>query len=201
MNYEAFLSLVSDHPQAVILLEGTRQLPEADKPHLTAFARQLAVVCPQARFRTGNASGSDEAFAMGIVEVDAERLEYVLPHKTMREQSRHKTSPSVSLDEVSNAVELQLAVETVKVSPKYRGLIERRQKNYQFKLKADYLIRDTLKVSGLVEASFQPAQIGFFYVNTLNPGKGGTGHTIRVCEGRQVPVVTQETWMKWLRDT
>ena len=104
MNYEDFLSLVSHQDQPVLLLEGTRQLPDADKPKLTAFARQLAVALPQARFRTGNAAGSDEAFAAGVGEIDPQRLEYILPHRTMRERKRIKVSPSLSLDDISESL-------------------------------------------------------------------------------------------------
>ena len=198
MKYEDFLSLVSHYAQPVILLEGTRQLPDLDKPKLTAFARQLAVAFPQARFRTGNASGSDEAFAAGVADVAPQRLEYVLPHDTMRERSRNKISSFLSLDDVSESVEESLAIETVKASPKYRSLIGGRKKHSALRIKANYLLRDTLKITGLEDANFQPAQIGVFYVNSQDAGKGGTGHTIRVCENRRVFVVTQDVWMQWL---
>lgn len=113
MDYNDFSNLVSTHAQPVILLDGTRQLPDSDQPKLIAFARQLALAFPGARFRTGNASGSDEAFAVGIAEVDPQRLEYVLPHRTMRQRSRNKVSPSLSLDEVSDAMQESLETETL----------------------------------------------------------------------------------------
>ncbi len=33
--------------------------------------------------------------------------------------------------------------------------------------------------------------------NVVDPMKGGTGHTIRVCQRPGVPVVFQDEWMKW----
>ena len=196
MNYEDFVGFVSSHAQPIILLEGTRQLPESDQPKLVAFARKLAIAFPYARFRTGNASGSDEAFAAGITQVDPQRLEYVLPHRTMRERSRNKISPSLALDEVSDGMQEFLAVETLEASPKYRSLIEGRKKHSALKIKANYLLRDTLKITGFEEGNFQPAQIGVFYVNAEDAGKGGTGHTIRVCENRKIPVMVQNIWMQ-----
>jgi len=198
MKYEEFLGLVSRYVEPVILLEGTRQLPDCDKPKLVAFACQLAAAFPHARFRTGNASGSDEAFAAGISEVDPQRLEYVLPHDTMRERSRNKVSATLSLGDVSEVLEESLALETVAASPKYRGLIQGRKKHSALRIKANYLLRDTLKISGCPDANFQPAHIGVFYVNADDAAKGGTGHTIRVCENRQVAVITQDVWMQWL---
>jgi hypothetical protein len=198
MDYKCFSNLVSTHARPIILLEGTRQLPDFDQPKLVAFARQLATKFPHAYFRTGNASGSDEAFAAGIMDVDPQRLEYVLPYRTMRQRSRHKVSPSLSLDEVSDVMQELLASETLKASPKYRSLVEGRTKHSALKIKANYLLRDTLKITGFEEADFHPAQIGVFYVNTEKPSEGGTGHTIRVCENRQIPVIIQDVWMQWI---
>ncbi len=198
MKYEDFLNLVARHDVPVILLEGTRQLPDEDKPKLTSFARQLAIAFPQARFRTGNASGSDEAFAAGVAEIDPLRLEYVLPHRTMRQRSRNQLSSFLSLDDVSAGLEELLAAETVKASPKYRSLMQERKRHPQLKVKANYLLRDTLKITGFEDANFQPAQVGIFYVNTQDSGQGGTGHTIRVCENHQVSVITQDVWMQWI---
>lgn len=61
---------------------------DADAPKLTALAQQLAAQYPNSIFRTGNATGSDEAFAKGISQVDATRLEYVLPSSGMGKVKR-----------------------------------------------------------------------------------------------------------------
>ena len=197
MSLEVFSGLVAGYARPVILLEGTRALPECDEPRLVAFARQLASLFPHARFRTGNASGSDEAFAEGVCSVDAHRLEYILPHQSMRASSRNKLSPSLSLDEIGEDEEELLALETVTASPKYKSLIGGRKKHSALKVKANYLLRDTLKIMGCEAKGFQPAHIGIFYINTQDAAKGGTGHTIRVCQNKGVAAVTQDVWLDW----
>ena len=53
--------------------------------------------------------------------------------------------------------------------------------------KAAYLLRDTLKVVGSTTMNLEPAVLGIFRVNPVDPRGGGTGHTIKVCELRGVP--------------
>lgn len=47
MKYEQFNSLVAESSCPVVLIEGTRKLPEEDVSVLTAFARWLAVEYPR----------------------------------------------------------------------------------------------------------------------------------------------------------
>jgi len=65
--------------------------------------------------------------------------------------------------------------------------------------KGSYLLRDTLKVTGLEFAGLAPAAFGVFFVNTENPDGGGTGHTVRVCSLLGVGVATQPEWQAWAR--
>jgi len=53
------------------------------------------------------------------------------------------------------------------------------------------------KVTGIPEAGFTKADFGIFYTNPTDPMKGGTGHTIRVCQKLGVPVAFQGSWMRW----
>ncbi|MBL8520216.1 MAG: hypothetical protein JNK75_06045, partial [Betaproteobacteria bacterium] len=99
MNFADFSARVSSASSAVVLLEGTRELPEGDAPALTALAAHLARTFPHARFRTGNAKGSDEAFAAGVACVDARRIEFVLPYTGHRAGQRPAASPTATLDE------------------------------------------------------------------------------------------------------
>jgi len=57
------------------------------------------------------------------------------------------------------------------------------------------LLRDALKVTGLERLNFAPAEIGIFYIDPEKPTGGGTGHTIRMCELRNIPVFTQNKWL------
>jgi hypothetical protein len=111
----------------------------------------------------------------------------------MREGKRLRAS--LSLDDISESLEELLAVETLQASPKYRSLVEGRKKYPKLRVKAHSLLRDTLKITGFEEANFQPAQIAVFNVNSGDTGKGGTEPTVRVCENRQVLVLTPDLWM------
>ena len=87
MNFQKFTRIVEDNPQSVILLEGMRVLLDSDKDKLVTLARLLTEQFPDAKFRTGNASGTDEAFAKGVAEADPSRLEYILPYAGHRKKT------------------------------------------------------------------------------------------------------------------
>jgi hypothetical protein len=75
---------LQEHERPIVLLEGTRDLPDANRPQLVVLAALLAREFPKAIFRTGSANGWDEAFAHGVAQVDAARLEYAVPYATHR---------------------------------------------------------------------------------------------------------------------
>ncbi len=62
MKFTAFNTLIRNHPHPVILVEGTREVPAEDRPHLIGFGRWLAETYPHAFFRTGNAKGGGRSF-------------------------------------------------------------------------------------------------------------------------------------------
>lgn len=193
----SFTKLLHETPAAVVLLEGTRDLPLEDAPRLTAFANRLAQEFPTVTFRTGNAPGTDEAFAQGVCLVDPKRLEYIVPHASHRRKMRHPDARSISLDELNESLIAPLLEATERATPKYRYLIEQRGHNLAMKIKLDYLLRDALKVVGAPERRIAPATLGIFYVNAHSPQKGGTGHTLRVCVENHVQTWTQEEWLNW----
>lgn len=185
----------------VVLVEGTRDLPEADRRRVVALGQMLALDLPRAIFRTGNATGSDTAFAEGVAAVDANRLQYVLPHAGMGRQRRRAESLAVALDAVPPAAEQVLANATASASPRSQRLVElyvREKGGSAPAAKGAYLMRDTLKVLGCAELHLAPATVGIFYVNEADPMAGGTGHTLRVCIEHGVPVVPQKIWRNWL---
>jgi len=63
--------------------------------------------------------------------------------------------------------------------------------------KAQYLLRDALKVTGSEKLNFKPATFGLFYLNSTKKTGGGTGHTIRICELQNVSVFLQSEWLNW----
>jgi len=185
----------------VILLEGTRQLPDNDRPALVALGRLLAMELPQAVFRTGNASGADTAFAEGVMQVNARRLQYVLPQNRMGRQRMTPLAYAVSFDQLSAQAGNRVAEATFAATPANQRLVDHYQQTSRptaGRAKAAYLLRDTLKVLGSPEAGLAPATVGVFYVNEHDPLGGGTGHTIRVCLQHAVSVLTQNHWRAWL---
>ena len=198
MTYEQFDSLVRENQQPVILVEGTRDLCESHIETLVEFGKRLATVYPHAVFRTGNAMGSDEAFAKGIKSVDSSRLQYVLPYTGHRQNTIDSSSYQIAVTEISSETQEKAICYTSDSSPEYRTMIEKRNAVPKLREKVRYLLRDTIKVIGAAECALSPATVGIFYVNQDDPMKGGTGHTIRVCGKQGVPVAFQNEWMNWL---
>lgn len=197
MTCEELQMILGKADAPVILLEGTRALPEGDAAKLEVIARRLAEAYPRARFRTGNAEGADAAFARGVATVDPERLEYVLPYGGHRKKALASKSYQITLTDLPKVAEDRAARDTAEASPAYGSLLAKRETVPSVGAKARYLLRDTLKVTGSPENGLPPATVGLFYVNIRDPMKGGTGHTIRVCRRRGVPVAFQEDWMGW----
>ena len=65
-------------------------------------------------------------------------------------------------------------------------------------MKAAYIIRDTIKVTGT--STIKTANFALFYDDLKNPKSGGTGHTMNICEMNNVEYVDQRIWMKWLNE-
>ncbi len=198
MTYAELSNLLSGAESPVVLLEGTRELPASTAPFLTALATHLARTFPHARFRTGNAKGSDEAFAAGVASVDATRLEFVLPYSTHRSKQRPTESPVTAIDDISSARVQEVVDATLQASPQY----ERVAVNYRHdkthprqRATAQLILRDTLKVTGTEDMPRPVA--GIFFVHAADPDRGGTGHTMRVCRAQGVPVINQFHWLEW----
>ena len=192
------------HAEApVILLEGVRKLPDQARPSLVSFSIKLANLIPNAKFRTGNESGSDEVFSEGIKKINPGRLQYVLPYRQMRRSNIHPQSEILTLEDIPASEEQTLFDQTINATPAYKGLINlyaKSRKRNKYTVRAFYLLRDTLKVIGSQSLGLSPASLGIFYTDPVNPLKGGTGHTIRVCNQNKAPVFYQETWMMWIEN-
>lgn len=197
MNFPDFVKLVSKHEKPVILLEGRRELPESDRPLLVKLGEKLAKALPSAIFRSGNAKGADNAFIEGVALVDTSRIENIVPDEKTRKEYIPKGSNTFSLGDIPQVMEERLEYETIRATPQRADMIKSRKKNRMLEAKSKYLLRDTLKVIGDGHKLSQPIA-AIFYVNPDEPKTGGTGHTIRVCEQANIPVITQNIWMKWL---
>lgn len=203
MKFSQFANSLSRSSHEVILLEGIRRLPVADRTLLVTLGRKLATGFPGAIFRTGNAKGADEAFAQGVNEVDPSRLQCILPDGSLRKQQLHHLNYAVPLEKVPKVEEPAILYETRKATPVYSSLLkvyEGREKvpNKRLVAKSKYLLRDTLKVLGSQELGLAKATVGIFYVNLDDPWSGGTGHTMRVCRNHGVAIIDERVWMEWL---
>ena len=197
MNYIVFLDYVHRYYIPIILVEGIRSLPEGDRHCLVELSERLAKELPDAIFRTGNAEGSDEAFAEGIKKVDPARLQYILPYPKHRKMKIEESSYKIALSKMPCVAEERAVYHTRKASSEYIPMLEKRDKIPILHSKSRYILRDTIKVIGATESGLEPATIGIFYGNTENPMKGGTGHTIRVCKQQGIPVILKKEWMNW----
>ena len=204
MNYQtkkkevqALRELLGGMDAPVVLLEGTRQVPETDKAKLSALGAFLAKQLPTAVFRSGNADGSDTLFARGVESVDPTRMQVVTPTAGHRKKNLHPENYVVPLAKVSAVHEESLAYHTNEATPANRRIIDKRNDVPQLKAKARYLLRDTLKVLGDPDNDLAPATAAIFYTKA-DPMSGGTGHTIRVCQQKNVPIFLQNDWLGWI---
>lgn len=194
MTLDQFTHLVNPCPNPVILLEGRREIPADMAIAARKIAGLLAGRFPAMRFRSGNASGSDEAFAEGIRGHDASRLEVFVPYDGHR-RAAAEGARYLSADFLKSCERSVIAEATISATPKNKGLINSTSPRLQ--AKAKYLLRDTLKVLGHGPAF--PAPIAaLFYADPKDPMAGGTGHTIRVCHEQAVPVILQDAWLLWI---
>jgi hypothetical protein len=196
LTFETLAALINAVDNPVILLEGRRSIPVDAYEQASAAAWFLATAFPQARFRSGNATGSDEAFSKGVAAVDPARLQVVAPYRNHRTNARFEGATYQYPDALTLGQKEHIVAKTIFASPKYSSLMGLLDKTGSLAAKADYLIRDTMKVVGFSE-EFPKVTAALFYVDPCYPMDGGTGHTIRVCQKEGVPVVFQHEWMQW----
>lgn len=197
MTLNAFIKQF-DRDHSIVLLEGKRNVLEADKEKLIALGKLLASRTSKMIFRSGNAEGSDQLFSDGVIAVDNKRLQVITPYSGHR-QKHNKAYETFSLDEIDMAAEQEVVYQS-KSNKKTEKLIDqfvRGDKNRNT-IKAAYIIRDTIKVIGT--ESIKPATFGIFYDDLKDPQTGGTGHTMNVCALNGIPLIDQNTWFNWLQE-
>lgn len=190
-------ALVGSTEVPVIIMEGRRGIPPEYYEKAMAVAGFLAERYPSARFRSGNAEGSDETFSKGVAGVDPSRLQIISPYQRHRIKARIADASYTSPEALDWVQEEDVATKTVEATPKNKGLIQKRAGAGRIAAKASYLIRDTMKVTGFSD-EYPPATVALFYIDEGAPMAGGTGHTVRVCRQEGVPVVFQDEWSKWI---
>lgn len=195
MNLSEFLSRY-DKAKSIILLEGKRTVDEQDKSALIALGKLLATNSDNIIFRSGNAIGADELFSAGVVLVDGNRLQLILPYNGHRRNASVGIK-SFSLDSINLENEPEVVAQS-RTNVKMVKLIDsfilgQRDRHV---IKAAYIIRDTVKVIGT--RTIAPCSFGIFYDDLGSPMVGGTGHTMKICMQNNIPYIDQRVWMKWL---
>jgi hypothetical protein len=188
-------------PQTLRTLGGRATELRFEAQDQTYNCKPHALDYPTAIFRTGNAPGTDTAFAEGVAAIAAERIQYVLPYSQHRKAWVASRAASFALDTLTHVAERRLVELTTEASPKLGRLGElyaTPSRGGAAGSKGAYLLRDTLKVLGAPELGLTPAKAGIFYANAEDPLAGGTGHTIRVCLLQGVPTVFQTVWPEWM---
>ncbi|MFV5701195.1 hypothetical protein ACM55F_04915 [Flavobacterium sp. XS2P12] len=181
----------------IILLEGKRNVLESDKEKLILLGNLLATHLPLATFRSGNADGADFYFSQGVLQVAPEQLQVITPYDKHREK-QNNAYETISLDQIDLVNEPEVVYQS-KSNKKTKSLIDKYVGGVKdrFSIKAAYIIRDTVKVTG-TNSGVPPANFAFFYDDLVNPKTGGTGHTMDVCDMNKVPYLTQEDWANWI---
>jgi hypothetical protein len=116
--------LLSRTTAPVILLEGTRQLPVEKRQALADVGRHLAESFSQAVFRSGNATGTDEAFAAGVATIPGAKLQLVLPTPGMGRSRRPASANCLALDDLPLEERHHLARESFAASPENHRLFD-----------------------------------------------------------------------------
>lgn len=186
-----------DKENSIVLLEGKRNVLECDSDLLVQLGKTLATQTKFMKFRSGNAAGSDYYFSLGVSSVDKTRLEVITPYTGHRQKANQAYS-TISLDEINVAAETEVVYQS-KNNKKTEKLVDRYVSGARdrFSIKAAYIIRDTIKAIGTDEIG--PATFGIFYDDLDDPKAGGTGHTMKICELNNIPVIDQRLWFEWLK--
>lgn len=197
MKLEEFIQQF-DHENHIVLLEGKRNVLEADKGKLVALGALLASRTKYITFRSGNAPGADQLFSDGVTSVNRDRLQVITPY-TGHRQKTNQAYETIALDQINIAAETELVYQS-KSNKKTQKLIDQYvsgEKN-RYTMKAAYIIRDTIKVIGT--SNIKPASFGIFYDHLESPFEGGTGHTMSICVQNNIPFINQVTWFDWLTE-
>jgi hypothetical protein len=185
-----------DTDNAIVLLEGKRNVLKEDEQKLIDLGKLLASLTSKMTFRSGNAGGADQFFSQGVALVNPQRLQVITPYSSHRKKT-NLAYDSISLDEINLTEEPEIVYHS-KRHKKTQNLVEKyvAGNRDQFAKKAAYIIRDTVKVLGTQQ--IKPASFGIFYDDLSKPMDGGTGHTMRVCIENNIPQINQTIWFNWL---
>ncbi|TYB33663.1 MAG: hypothetical protein FXF49_05235, partial [Flexistipes sinusarabici] len=112
-----------DFPGSVVLLEGKRDVADVDKPKLIDLGKLLAEKAEHMIFRSGNADGADFYFSKGVTEIDADRLEVIIPYSNHRKKA-NIANKTYDLDNIDLKNEKDIIEQSIK-NKKMKNLISK----------------------------------------------------------------------------
>jgi hypothetical protein len=127
-----------DRPNTVVLLEGKRNVLPQDQEKLFELGKLLASKTNNIVFRSGNASGADEFFTMGVNWVDKSKMQLITPY-TGHRSKYNATENSIALDTI-NLVEEPLVVLQSKHNKRMINLIDNYVNGIQLTLSQHILL-------------------------------------------------------------
>lgn len=197
-GHAMFERFVTAARRPVVLLEGSRDVPAEVREQMEALAARLMRTFPKLIARSGNAEGSDQAWARGVNAVDPKRLQLVLPVRNYKSAAIERGNDVMALQEAPPS-DYRTARSLTREHYAYGA---RRGAEVYDRLppfKQTYLDRDALKVLGTSDYSGRrmKATAALFYINPARKHGGGTAHTLRLCEAEKVPYFLGEDWMTW----
>jgi hypothetical protein len=198
-GFARFQQIISAATSPIVLLEGSRNVPDAVAQKMQSLAAHLMKKFPTLIARSGNAQGSDTAWARGVNQVAPERLQLILPVPNYRAKSIAPENETLALPEAA--------------SEDYGAAWALCRDQYQYgsrkgaeafdplpSFKKNYLERDALKVLGYTDykGKRRKATAALFYIDPERRNGGGTGHTVRLCEAEAVPYFLVDDWLQWM---
>lgn len=198
-GFAEFERIILAAQKPIVLLEGSRDVSLEIQQRMEQLASAWMRRFPDLIARSGNAEGSDQAWARGVNAVDPRRLQLILPVPNYRADAIQATNESVALREVAphdfysaKALTREHYAYGSRTGPVvYDALPD---------FKRRYLDRDALKVLGCTDYSGKrmKATAALFHINPAKRNGGGTGHTLRLCEAERVPYFLSKDWLSWL---
>lgn len=200
-GFPMFQEIISTANSPVVLLEGSRNVPVAVAVKMEQLAAHLMNQFPALTARSGNAEGSDEAWARGVNRIAPDRLQLVLPVPNYRARSIAPDNETVALREVAPG-DYGAARTLCREHYEYGSRRGAEAFDSMPPFKKNYLERDALKVLGYASYSGKrpKATAALFYLDPAKKNGGGTGHTVRLCEAERVPYFLVDDWLQWIEE-
>ncbi len=174
-----FFGMFQEFEQTTILFTGGDYINQKEKDQITKLGHILLNSMPNLKVRIGNLTESDFAFAIGATEIDIDRIQ-VITHNTKFQQQWNQMYDYYPIDKI----EYSEMADDIKIE-KEDLLDEQIAKQ----------VCSHVKVLGAKFFDLGKVDI----VLLFDDEKDENVNAIKeICRIKQVPYLTQETWLNWL---